>query len=414
MIRVLSSPALISLELTPLCNSHCSGCFNVFLDEGRGRRDVPVRRPPLPFDGWRKILDQLAPHVHRLKLTGGEPTLHPDFEAILGYIRQLDISVTVFTNGRWPHPERVLEALRRTPNLDGLLVSLHGARAASHEAYSGVPGSFDETVSNIRRAIELGIPVTLSTVLHLANLDELAEIVSLARSLGAGRVAFNRYLGRPLPGLALSDDQLKQATRTIDAMRGAGQSVAFGVGIPQCFTPSSSTGCLAGVAYCAVDPWGNLRPCNHSDLVAGNLLRRTLEEAWTSPVMERFREAIPDACHTCAAFPTCHAGCRALAMELNLAGDPLMVGPLSEFGPPPPVRMGRNWRPLRRFDLRQEAFGLVLMRGNALLAVRPEAIPILDHLNGAHTLEDLEQAFGPVGLSLIGELFQRNMVEMKA
>ncbi len=188
--------------------------------------------------------------------------------------------------------------------------------------------------------------------------------------------------------------------------------MAYGVGIPQCFTFSSSTGCMAGVAYCAVDPWGNLRPCNHSDLIAGNLLSRTLEEAWRSPAMERFRKAVPQACHTCAAFPTCHGGCRALAMELDLPGDPLMTGPLDEFNPAP-VRMGRNWRPIRRFEVRHEPFGVVLLRGNALLAVRPEAMPILNHLDGTHTLGELDQAFGFTGLSLIGELFRRNMVEVR-
>lgn len=407
MIHVLSKPALVSLELTPLCNSRCSGCFNVFIENGRRRS-----RPPLSFEKWRVILDHLAPHAHRFKLTGGEPTLHPEFDAIVSHIRELGTSMTVFTNGRWPDPQRVLHILKSAPNMEGLLVSLHGARAPSHEAYSDVPGSFEETVGNIQHAIAAGIRVTISMVLHRANLEELAELVSLARSLGAGHVVFNRYLGLPVPELAITAAQLRQATHDIDAMREHGQPVTFGVCIPQCFTTSSSTGCLAGVAFCAVDPWGNLRPCNHSPLIAGNLLSGTLEEAWGSPVMQRFRQAIPQACHTCAAFPTCHGGCRALAMELNLAGDPLMTGPLDKFKPTP-VRMGRNWRPLRRFEVRQEPFGLVLIRGNALLAVRSEAIPLLEHLDGSHTLTELEHGFGSTGLSLIGELFRRNMVEMR-
>jgi len=315
-----------------------------------------MQRPPLSFEQWRTILDRLVPHAHRFKLTGGEPTLHPEFEAIVGHIRGLGTSLTVFTNGRWTNPESVLDALARTPNLTGLLISLHGAYAASHEVFTGVPGSFDETVANVRRAVAAGISVTLSTVLHRANLGELAAVVALAESLGTDHVVFNRYLGPSVPEIAITDAQLMQATHTVDTMREQGQPVTFGVCIPQCFTPSSSTGCLAGVAFCAVDPWGNLRPCNHSPLTAGNLLSGTLEEAWHSPEMERFRQAIPEACHTCAAFSTCHGGCRALVMELNLPGDPLMVGPLREFGPPPPVQMGCNWRPLRRFEMRQEPF----------------------------------------------------------
>jgi radical SAM protein with 4Fe4S-binding SPASM domain len=413
MLRVLSTPALFSLELTPLCNNRCLGCPNVFVEGKRTRGSSRMQRPPLAFDKWRVILDRLAPHAHRIKLTGGEPTLHPEFTAIVRHVRELGTSLTVFTNGRWIDPGDVLDTLTRTPNLTGLLISLHGAYAASHEVFTGVPGSFDETIANIRRAVAAGIPITLSTVLHRANLDELAEVVALAKSLGADHVVFNRYLGPPVPEIAISDARLIQATHAVDTMREQDEPVIFGVCIPQCFTPSSSTGCLAGVAFCTVDPWGSIRPCNHSPLIAGSLLDGTLDEAWHSSEMECFRKAIPEACHACAAFSTCHGGCRALAMELGLPGDPLMVGPLREFGPPQLIRMGRNWRPLRRFAVRQEPFGLVLMRGNALMAVRPEAKAILNRLDGTQTLGELECEFDSKALALIGELFRRNMIEMK-
>jgi radical SAM protein with 4Fe4S-binding SPASM domain len=411
MLRVLSTPALFALELTPLCNNRCLGCFDVFADDRR-TRSPQLQRPTLSFEQWRTILDELAPHAHRVKLTGGEPTLYPDFEPLVGHIRELGTSFTVFTNGRWKSPESVLRTLIAAPNLSGLLVSLHGAQAASHEAFAGVSGCFDETLSNIRRATEAGLSVTLSAVLHRANLDELPDMVALARSLGADHVVFNRYLGPPIPEIAITDAQLKQAVHTVDALREHGGPVSFGVCIPQCFTRSSAKGCTAGVAFCTVDPWGNLRPCNHSPLIAGNLLDETLEQAWHAPEMEQFRQAIPDACHTCAAFSTCHGGCRALAMELDLPTDPLMSGPLDDFDPPPPVQMGRNWRPQRRFEVRQEPFGLVLMRGNALLAVRPEAAAVIDHLDGTRTLGELERELSPAALSLIGELFRRNMIDI--
>lgn len=413
MLHVLSAPALFSLELTPLCNSRCSGCFNVFAEDRHTHSGLSIQRPPLALEEWCVLLERLAPHAHRFKLTGGEPTLHPEFEAIVSHIQALGTSLTVFTNGRWPNPKGVVGALAGMPTLAGILVSLHGAHAASHEAFTGIPGSFDETIANVRLAIAAGISITLSTVLHRAVLDELAQIVALAQSLGADHVVFNRYLGPAVPELALTPVQLVEAVRTVDAMRKQGQPVSFGVCIPQCFTPSSSTGCLAGVVACTVDPWGNLRPCNHSPLIAGNLLNGTLEAAWRSPEMERFRQAIPAACYTCAAFSTCHGGCRALAMELGSPGDPLMGEPLREIDPPPSIRMGRDWRPLRHFEVRREPFGLVLIRGNALLAIRHEAAPILDHLDGTRTLGELERELSPAAISLIGELFRRNLIEMK-
>jgi hypothetical protein len=130
MLRVLSTPALFSLELTPLCNSRCPGCFNVFATDKHTRSGPLMQRPPLSLDQWCAILDRLAPHAHRFKLTGGEPTLYPGFEAVVDHIRGLGTSLTVFTNGRWISPASLLDTLARTPNLTGLLISLHGAHAA--------------------------------------------------------------------------------------------------------------------------------------------------------------------------------------------------------------------------------------------------------------------------------------------
>ena len=281
----------------------------------------------------------------------------------------------------------------------------------SHEAFSQVAGSFEETVDNIQRAIASGISVSLSTVLHRGNLAELGDIVDLAQRLKANHVAFNRYLGPEIPELAVTATDLEKAVHTIDAMRKQGKPATFGNCIPQCFTPSSSTGCLAGVAYCTVDPWGNVRPCNHSSLIAGNLLKDTLDHAWHSLEMERFRQAIPSACRGCAAFPTCHGGCKALAMELGISGDPISSTPLERFDLPV-IHMSPQCRPQGRFKIRQENFGLVLLNGNAILPVRPEAVTVLNRLDGKSTLLELEPEIGSNGMTLIGELVRRKMVEM--
>jgi molybdenum cofactor biosynthesis enzyme MoaA len=45
------------------------------------------------------VLDRLAPHAQRLKLTGGEPALPPDFPAIVEYLDVLGVEFVVFTNG---------------------------------------------------------------------------------------------------------------------------------------------------------------------------------------------------------------------------------------------------------------------------------------------------------------------------
>ena len=410
MLRVLSAPVFYALELTPACNNRCAGCSNGFSARERAPL-TPSDVPPLRAEGWLRVLEQLAPHAQRLKLTGGEPTLHPDFPALLAAIESRALDFTLFTNARWTDPTTLVQTLRECPHLTGLLVSLHGATARTHESFTGTPGSFAETLANVELAITQGLPVAFSTVLTAPNLAELSEIVSLAERLRVRSVVFNRYMGEFLPGLTLDETALAQALSHIEALRKAGKPVKYGNCIPQCFAPNSSQGCLAGVAYGAIDPWGNLRPCTLSSLRAGNLLTQPLEEVWHSPTMERFRASIPAACHHCHAFAVCHGGCKALALELTLPADPLArPGAPVELPAPPALRLNPAWRPTAHYQSRPEAWGLVLLQGNQLLPLHADARPLLETLDGQKTVGELHEAFGPPILALMGDLLRHHML----
>jgi len=300
------------------------------------------------------------------------------------------------------------------PPLRGLLISLHGATPAAHEAFTGIQSSFQRTVANIRRATKAGLPVTISTVIHRRNLDQFQAILSLACDLGADHVVFNRYLGPKDPAIEPTDQQLRQAVLQIEALRQDGARVKFGNCIPQCFVKSSSTGCLSGVAYCTIDPWGNMRPCNHSPLKCGNLLEQSVEEAWGSAEMQRWREMIPAGCHHCAKFAQCHGGCRAMAMERSLEKDPLANAPLTTRpSPPKQISFYEGLRPVGAYQLREEEFGYVLMRGNRIVPVPHEAKAILEALDGQTTLKDIEADFGAEGLRLTAVLAERGVIELR-
>jgi len=357
------------------------------------------------------MLDRLVPYAQRLKLTGGEPTLHPGFFDIVADVERRHLDFTLFTNGRWADPARMVNFLKGCSHLTGLLVSLHGATPLAHEAFTGVPSSFEETLENVRLAIAHDIPVAFSTVLTKFNADELPAVVSLAEQVRVSTVIFNRYLGEPIPGLTLDNEGLAQAVSHIERLQQAGLPVKYGNCVPQCFTPNSSRGCLAGVAYCTVDPWGNLRPCTLSSLRAGNLLVQPLHELWHSPTMEKFRASIPTACHQCNAFAVCHGGCKALALEMGIEADPLARPGIPLTLPSPdPITLNPAWRPTLHCKIQPEAWGLVLLYGNQLLPVQTEAQPVLDAFDGNKTVAELHDQFGYAALSLMGALLRYNML----
>lgn len=318
----LPEPVIYSLELTPECNNQCAGCGNVFASDRS-------TTSPLAVEEWKKLLDAIAPHAQRLKITGGEPTLHPQFSAIVTEIARRDIPFALFTNARWQDPVATIALMRDIAQCTGLLISLHGPNARSHEAFTGVAGSFDETVVNFQRAAEAGLLVAASTVLTRYNCSRIPSTIEFALSLGVDHVVFNRYLGAPLPSLEPNRSQLQEAVHTIETMMAQGAPVRYGNPIPQCFAANSSRGCLAGVAYCTIDPGGNMRPCNHSPTIVGNLLVCPLDDLWRSETMRRWRNLSPDACDACLAFYNCRGGCKALA-EIRLERqDPLVGLPLA-------------------------------------------------------------------------------------
>jgi radical SAM protein with 4Fe4S-binding SPASM domain len=336
---------LFFIELTSACNNACLGCGNVFANN---------RSPkPLSAQEWCTVLDRIAPSTSWLKITGGEPTLHPEFEEIIEHVATLGIRFTLFTNARWLEPERLVHFLAGIPQLDGLLISLHGARAQSHEAFTCTPGSFDETVANIQLAIDTGLKVTTSTVLTRHSCPEVETIVGLGQELGADHAAFQRFIGVALPEIEPGELELQRAVGAIENIvsgenrisgnghgpKGNRKLVRFGTPIPHCFAVNGSYGCLAGIAQATIDPWGNVRPCNHAPLVCGNLLTQSLEEIWHSAAMGAWRKMIPEECLGCGEFEVCRGGCRAVALLRGLEKDPLIGEPVLERAQQPPEEL---------------------------------------------------------------------------
>jgi radical SAM protein with 4Fe4S-binding SPASM domain len=469
-IPTLDLPVAYYLELTPACQNRCPGCGNVFAADRDDtsvilrserkpgfRRDEESLSRPMDGDAWRALLARLAPHTHHLKLTGGEPTLHPAFAHIVRAIDGHGIPFALFTNGCWADPEGLIRLLRDTPACDGLLVSLHGPDARTHEAFSGVPGSFVETAANLRRAAHAGLDVATSLVITRHNWDRVEETLKQALRLGANHVVCNRWIGasdeavilrsasdeespatpahylhprdsslppvaqndldssRLAQVLAPSEDQLRAAISTIEALRADGQPIRFGNCIPQCFEASSSTGCTSGRTFATIDPWGRVRPCNHAPWVAGDLGTQAMDEIWHGQVMAAWRGLVPAGCAGCAAYARCHGGCRAQALLAGRACDPLMGKALAEVpAAEEELRLYGGLRPVGRYVRRDEGGRDVLIYKSKTSSVPSTCRGLWYKLDGSLALSEMEQQYGAPGLAWVGRLYRRGMIAWPA
>lgn len=325
----LPYPVCYALELTPWCNNRCVGCSNVFVPRSPALSFRPSHSlSPLTLEQWESVLAMIAPHAGRIKLTGGEPTGYPPFAELLEVIAHYALPTTLFTNGRWVDPECTLRTIRKHSDWVRMLVSLHGADANTHDRFTGVSGSFVQTVQTIRRATRVGVHVTTNTVLTKDNVHQIASIVTLARSLGAIGAIFNRYIRGPFSSAALIPPPalLHKAIQTIGQLNTKGMHVRIGTAMPWCFAEQGGVrnSCLAGLAACAIDPWGNMRPCNHAPIVTGNILTESLTAAWHADAMNSWRSHRSQLCQQCTKRDQCQGGC--LVEMAREGSDPLVQG----------------------------------------------------------------------------------------
>jgi len=173
------------------------------------------------------------------------------------------------------------------------------------------------------------------------NLLQLESILELAASLGVHSVLLNRMnIGGLRPRhwreLWLEPAEVDALLVTADRVGGRlGLRISSGVctrlcavdpeAHPDLRTPTCSP--EAERRPLTLDGWGDLRSCNHSPVILGDLHRQHLTEILDSTELARWRDVIPDFCAECERWADCLGGCRAACEQLG-AGlhrvDPLL------------------------------------------------------------------------------------------
>lgn len=180
-------PALntIYFYLTEGCNCKCRHCWITPKYETEGGK-----WPYLSFKLFKKVVEQgLKLGLSSVKLTGGEPLLHPEIRAILKYIESGGLRLIIETNGIACTPE-IAAAARRCSQVF-VSVSLDGACPETHNWMRGVEDAYEGALAGIRKLVEAGIRPQVIMSLVRRNKDQVEALIKLAEEAGAGSVKFN-------------------------------------------------------------------------------------------------------------------------------------------------------------------------------------------------------------------------------
>lgn len=186
------------------CDNRCVMCTNM---RGFPEQDAlqyglewQVRKMERYLRGMGKTYLKNADNPGFLNLTGGEPTLHPDFIKLITYFRGrlAGVNITLLSNGRRlsdPVFRKRFVAAARPPFTVG--IPLHGPTAALHDRIAGVKGAFRQTVAGLKGllAAENGPAVEFRLVLHRLNIASFSGTLRFIKKNfpGAARVVAIHY-----------------------------------------------------------------------------------------------------------------------------------------------------------------------------------------------------------------------------
>ncbi len=163
------------------CDNKCVMCTNMgsfaLQDSSQYRLKCQIEKLERYLKGLGKVYLKNADDSGYVNLTGGEPTLHPEFFQLLAYFRRRmpGTPITLLSNGRRFADRKFAArfvAAARPPF--SVAIALHGPTARVHDAVAGVRGAFGQTVKGLENLLELGrgLHLEIRIILHKKNITQ--------------------------------------------------------------------------------------------------------------------------------------------------------------------------------------------------------------------------------------------------
>ncbi len=351
-----AAPFLVALNLTRRCNLRCAHCY---FDAGTRRAGDSDE---FTTNEIRALLDEIADLSAEtmVVLTGGEPLLRPDIDAIARHASDLELMVVVGTNGIMLNETRVARLV--DAGVSGVGISVDSLDPVEHDRFRGVPGAWRKTMAGIDACRRAGLSFQIHFSVTDDNAAELDDMIDFARDSGAMvlNVFFLVCTGRGERVTNISRESYERVLRRLTrAARDETEILVRAKCAPHFkrmameHDPSwpitlahgyEAGGCLAGTRYCRVTPAGEVTPCPYMEVSAGSIREQRFGDLWRdAPLFARLRSPrLEGRCGACKYTKLC-GGCRArpLARHGNLMGEDFLCdyqpdgGPVIDVAPDP-------------------------------------------------------------------------------
>lgn len=339
---------LVAWEVTRSCNLACKHC----------RAEAHKEPYPGEFDtAEAKALIDTFPETGNpiIIFTGGEPMMRPDIYELISYANAKGLRCVMAPNGTLITPESAVRM--KEAGIQRCSISIDGPEAASHDAFRGEIGAFDQAMRGIGYLKDAGIEFQINSTVTRNNLSSFKRIFELADRLGSA--AWHIFLLVPMGRAARMADQVISPTEYEEVlnwfydfrkttkmhlkatcaphyyriMRQRAKEENLPV-TPENFGMDAMTrGCLGGTGFCFISHTGQVQPCGYLELDCGNVRDTPFPEIWRNT--KHFKEFRNQAdykgkCGPCEYHKVC-GGCRARAYSMS--DDHLAEEPLCTYQP---------------------------------------------------------------------------------
>lgn len=314
----------IIFEITQDCNLSCLYCYNHWRRSDSHINQTSYKETDKTLRKIFKLFD-----FEHITFTGGEPFLADGFRELVLKCRMRGKSVTVISNGTTATQDdyRLLNDM----GVSLFELPLHSQFAEIHDKLTGHTGSFKKVVESINVLTGMKAEICVVVVLTKLNIDQLQDTLEFAESLGIRRLMIARFNigGRGIENEKLllpSKSQLRSAFCTANNfVKKRKLRISANVCVPGCIInpqdypniPISFCGSDISRRPVTIDASGNVRICNHSPHIIGNIHNESITSIFESKYLKDWDTIRPQYCSSCQLWNSCRGGCRAASEQIG-------------------------------------------------------------------------------------------------
>ncbi|MGM5487316.1 MAG: radical SAM protein [Nanobdellota archaeon] len=317
------TPREVKISIIRDCNNRCIMCGH-WQDPDRHKKQIDYDT----FATLAKDLGEMG--IKKIRITGGEPLIHPDLYAIIENAKAQGFFVEVCTNGLLLTEETADRFARL--GLDQVSISLDAGESELHDRIRGRKGAFEKAVQAFRylRAKDPFMKLHCNTVIMNKNYQTIDGIIDLADEIGITHLTLaplKMYIPQ-LEKLRLTSEQLRSFHEEIyPALCRRAQTVQINL-IPK-FLPElpaseqikafmderfgefvySRYYCSKPLRRFDIKSDGSVLPCCgllDDALIMGNINHESIIDIWNSERYQNYRNAthLPrhEQCRYCATY----------------------------------------------------------------------------------------------------------------